>query len=140
MHRRTIRRGGTVLLGLMLATTVGMTTAPAIAAEPARHAPAVLEKRDDLKWYKVQPEYDGQPEFLYAIAARYLGDGERWREIFELSKSRIQPGGGTLSDPSVLTPGWYLILPADAKGEGVQTGPLVIDQTGTDPRDRKSVV
>lgn len=127
MHRRTIRRAGVVLLGLMLTTTVGMTTAPAIAA-PTTHSVSVsLAKRDDLKWYKVQPAYDGQPEFLYAIAARFLGDGERWKEIYELTKGKPQVGGGSMTDPSVLTPGWFVVLPADAKGEGVQSGPLPTD-------------
>ncbi|GIF12891.1 LysM peptidoglycan-binding domain-containing protein [Actinoplanes teichomyceticus] len=130
MHRPTIRRGGIVLLGLVLATTVGTTAAPAVAAAPARHASVLPAKREEMKWYQVRHEYQGAPEFLYEIAARFLGDGERWREIFALNKGRIQPDGGSLTDPTVITPGWYLYLPADAKGDGVQTGPLVVNAPG----------
>ena len=130
MHRRTIRRGSLVLLGLMVATAVGTTAAPAMAAPPARHASAsmpAVARLEDLKWYQVKPEFEGQPEFLYAIAARFLGNGDRWPEIFELTKGRTQPDGGSLSDPAVVTPGWYLILPAEAEGDGVQTGPSPLD-------------
>ncbi|GAA2707268.1 LysM peptidoglycan-binding domain-containing protein [Actinoplanes palleronii] len=123
MHRRTFRRGGLVLLGLMLSTAVGMTAAPAVAA-PLAARPAALELRAETKWYQVLPEYEGQPEFLYAIAKRVLGNGDRWQEIFDLNKGRKQPDGGALTDAAVITPGWYLILPPDAKGEGVQTGEL----------------
>ena len=49
---------------------------------------------------------------LWDIAARHLGDGERWHEIFTLNRGRPQPGGGALTDPSLIYPGWVLLLPA----------------------------
>jgi hypothetical protein len=72
----------------------------------------------------VQSSNNGEPEFLFAIAQRYLGDGDRFDEIFELNKGRRQPDGGALTVPTSLNPGWVLILPADAEGPGVQFGRL----------------
>ncbi|WP_045741566.1 hypothetical protein [Actinoplanes rectilineatus] len=98
--------------------------APAVAA-PAFAAPAVVRQlRADPKWYQVQSAVGGKPEFLYGIAERFLGDGDRYLEIFELNKGRVQADGTALSDPAAITSGWILILPDDAEGEGVQTGPI----------------
>ena len=33
---------------------------------------------------------------LWDIAEEHLGDGRRWKEIFELNKGRPQPDGGEL--------------------------------------------
>ncbi|MGW0431519.1 LysM peptidoglycan-binding domain-containing protein [Micromonospora sp. NPDC003197] len=128
MDRPQLRHRGVVLLGLVLGAAVGTTAAPAVAAPlsapPGRHAAALFEQRAETKWYEVKPAFQGQPEFLFAIAERLLGDGNRWQEIFDLNKGRVQPDGGSLTDPTRITAGWILVLPADAKGEGVQTGPL----------------
>lgn len=122
MDQLTLRRGGVALLGLLLAAAAGLATAPAVVAAPARHAPAPLAQSAETKWYEVQPEFGGEPEFLYAIAERYLGNGERWREIFDLNEGRVQPDGGSLTEPTQITSGWILIMPDDATGDGIQSG------------------
>ena len=48
---------------------------------------------------------------LWDIAQRYLGDPQRWREIFALNRGRSQPGGRSLTDPALIYPGWTLLLP-----------------------------
>ena len=48
---------------------------------------------------------------LWDIAGRYLGDGERWHEIFALNQGRPQPDGQELTDPDLIEPGWVLRLP-----------------------------
>lgn len=77
-----------------------------------------------VKYYVVQISYQGQPEFLYEIAQRFLGTGNRYTEIFALNKGRTEPDGKTVTSPSETRPGWILQLPPDATGDGVQTGPL----------------
>lgn len=42
---------------------------------------------------------------LYAIAAKYLGNGSRWPEIFALNRSKIR-------NPNIIVAGWVLKLPA----------------------------
>ncbi|MCA0328468.1 MAG: LysM peptidoglycan-binding domain-containing protein [Actinobacteria bacterium] len=49
---------------------------------------------------------------LWDIAARHLGDGQRYREIYQLNVGRPQPDGRHLSDPDLIIPGWILRLPA----------------------------
>jgi DNA-binding SARP family transcriptional activator len=51
---------------------------------------------------------------LWGIAERFLGDGRRYPEIYQLNKGRPQPDGGRLTDPDRIWPGWVLDLPADA--------------------------
>jgi DNA-binding SARP family transcriptional activator len=53
---------------------------------------------------------------LWDIAARFLGDGERWHEIYALNAGKLQPGGGSLTDPDLIYPGWVLLLPAGSTG------------------------
>ena len=76
------------------------------------------------KYYVVGQPASGQREYLFAIAAKTLGDGKRYLEIFKLNEGRVQPDGLRLEDPAVLEPGWVLELPQDAKGPDVRTGPL----------------
>jgi LysM repeat protein/DNA-binding SARP family transcriptional activator len=48
---------------------------------------------------------------LWDLAERYLGDGYRATEIFNLNRGRPQPDGTALTDPSVIRPGWILAIP-----------------------------
>lgn len=114
----------TALLG------VGNQASQAVAAPvgalgfPAVALPGAADPNAPIKYYIVQEDADGAPEFLFEIAARYLGDGNRYREIVDINIGRPQPGGGALTDPEILVPGWVLQMPADAEGAGIVTGPL----------------
>lgn len=60
--------------------------------------------------YVVKPR-----DTLWGIAARLLGDGERYREIAALNYGRPQPDGRTLTRDHWIQPGWRLVLPADTR-------------------------
>ena len=77
-----------------------------------------------VKYYVVRDHFRGQPEFLFEIAQRFLGAGDRNNEIFELNEGRLQPDGLRMTTADAILPGWVLQLPSDAKGNGVQTGAL----------------
>jgi DNA-binding SARP family transcriptional activator len=66
--------------------------------------------------YVVQAPDGGYYDSLWGIADRFLGDGQRWREIYDLNESREQPDGRALSRPDLIRPGWRLQLPYDATG------------------------
>ncbi|MPZ67612.1 MAG: LysM peptidoglycan-binding domain-containing protein [Pseudonocardiaceae bacterium] len=51
---------------------------------------------------------------LWGLAERHLGDGLRWRDIYELNKDHTQSDGTRLRDADLIQPGWRLRLPADA--------------------------
>jgi hypothetical protein len=72
-----------------------------------------------VKQYVVMPPQGRHHDSLWDISERYLGSGVRYREIFELNKGRRQPDGDRLTLESLIRPGWTLILPADARGDGV---------------------
>ncbi|MFI0444803.1 LysM peptidoglycan-binding domain-containing protein [Actinomadura sp. 6N118] len=111
-------------LGLVLFSLVFSGAAAVTTAAPAT-AIAVPGVAEDVKYYVVAEPRDGQePEFLFDIARRTLRNGDRAKEIFELNKGRPQPGGGRMTDPATIRPGWILRLPADALGPGVRVGPL----------------
>jgi hypothetical protein len=123
----------TTAVAVPLAATAPVVAGPvqvgaALAAvHPGRAGSAVLPADKDaekVKYYVMKTSPDGEPEFLFQIAQRYLGDGNRFNEIFELNKGRVQPDGGTLTDPAAVLPGWVMQLPDDAKGEGIKVGVL----------------
>ncbi|WP_326550865.1 hypothetical protein [Micromonospora sp. NBC_01813] len=123
MRRRTSTYRSRLVL-VVQAVVLLLLAAPAAAAPsdgpiPPRNVPA-----ETGKYYVAGPPVDGQREFLYAIAAKTLGDGNRYREIFTLNEGRPQPDGQQMVDATTVEPGWILILPADATGPDVRTGAL----------------
>lgn len=120
----------------MLVATI--TIAVLASGAPAQATDGYVRSATDgyVKYYVVAEEYRGRPEYLAEIAVRFLGDPQRAQEIMDLNADREQPDGGRLTDPNRLHPGWVLILPWDAYGEGVQFGPLpttVPSQPSTPP-------
>ena len=120
-------------LGLAVAVTalaVGLPLAlpgPGWAGDGWPHrAPTPTPSSQPVKYYVVGAPVGGQREYLYQIAAKTLGNGNRYQEIFALNRDRLQPDGGRLTDPMVLEPSWILLLPPDASGPGVHTGPLPV--------------
>jgi DNA-binding SARP family transcriptional activator len=59
---------------------------------------------------------------LWEIAARFLGDGEQWHEIYDLNAGKPQSDGRALTDPDLIYPGWVLLLPA-APGQAASAAP-----------------
>jgi len=72
------------------------------------------------KIYVVQPPEGRYHESLWEIAQNHLGDGRRYREIFELNAGRLQPDGSRLTIASLIRPGWVLRMPRDAHGPGIR--------------------
>ena len=82
---------------------------PAASHQPAAAAPTYTVRRGDS---------------LCEIAARTLGDADRWPEIFALNRgARFPHVGGALRNPDLIYPGWVLRLPADANNRSDQASP-----------------
>ncbi|MEV7078764.1 BTAD domain-containing putative transcriptional regulator [Streptomyces sp. NPDC093516] len=96
--------------------------AAAALAEQAAHAAAQADtaggtaRQGDTKYYRIQPPEGRHHDSLWEIAERHLGDGRRYKEIFELNKDRVQPDGSRLSEASLIRPGWIMEMPGDARG------------------------
>lgn len=120
--------GAAAVLGAAWAGPAAASTPP--AAAPAVAAPAqamsglVAATRPRVKYYIVPRSKNGAAQTLFRIAARTLGDGHRFMEIFNLNKGRLQPDGRRVESPGVIKPGWILRLPADASGPGVHFGQM----------------
>jgi DNA-binding SARP family transcriptional activator/nucleoid-associated protein YgaU len=79
------------------------------ASTPAR-ATSITVQRGDTPW---------------GLAARWLGDGARWREIFDLNRARTQPDGLNWSTENTrLVEGWELDL-GDGSGQAHPSGAAV---------------
>ncbi|MFD4599076.1 BTAD domain-containing putative transcriptional regulator [Streptomyces sp. NPDC058464] len=96
------------------------STAAALA-EQAGHVSAQAEQGSTAthgatKYYRIQPPEGRHHDSLWEIAQRHLGDGRRYKEIYELNKDRVQPDGSRLSEASLIRPGWIMEMPGDAHG------------------------
>ncbi len=67
---------------------------------------------------EVEPPRAGIYDSLWRIAARTLGDGSRWPEIYALNRGHPQPDGRSLTTPNLIRPGWILHLPNDPSRSG----------------------
>ena len=77
---------------LAIPATATATTVPA----PATNGTVIVEPGDSLS----------------SIAEEHLDDPDRYPEIFELNEGHPQPDGRTLTDPSLIHPGWHLTITA----------------------------
>jgi hypothetical protein len=98
--------------------TPGVAQNTELTTNQAQDAPPQAAPNAD-KAYLVQPPVGRFHESLWEIAQNHLGDGRRYREIFELNKGRVQPDGTKLTIASLIRPGWTLLMPKDAHGPGV---------------------
>lgn len=86
------------------------------ASQAATHAETAAHQHGDTKYYRIQPPEGRHHDSLWEIAQRHLGDGRRYKEIYELNKDRVQPDGSKLSEASLIRPGWIMEMPGDARG------------------------
>ncbi len=50
----------------------------------------------------------------WSLAVAHLGDGLRWRELYEINRGLPQPDGRSWTNPELIVPGWQLRLPSVA--------------------------
>ena len=81
-------------------------------------------------FYEVRPPAGRHYDTLWDIADRYLGNGIRYKEIWELNKGLTQADGRVLRDADLIFPGWVLRLPDDAHGPGLKVVAHVTDEPG----------
>ncbi|WP_275001598.1 LysM peptidoglycan-binding domain-containing protein [Promicromonospora iranensis] len=129
MHHVHRIAGALAAAGLALASAVFLVAA-AVPAEAGTRVGTGDKDGEQVKYYVMQTRPNGEPEFLFDIAQRFLGDGQRYTEIFDLNEGRTQPDGNTLTEPASVLPGWVMQLPDDAEGEGVQVGVLPTGPAG----------
>ncbi|QEV19555.1 bacterial transcriptional activator domain-containing protein [Streptomyces alboniger] len=104
------------LFGQERQQAAGAADALAAQAEQAAAHADGSAKDGDTKYYRIQPPEGRHHDSLWEIAERHLGDGRRYKEIYQLNKDREQPDGSKLSEASLIRPGWIMEMPADAHG------------------------
>jgi DNA-binding SARP family transcriptional activator len=82
----------------------------------ATHHKTGESSEKSTKFYRIAPPDGRHHDSLWEVAQRHLGDGRRYKEIYELNKDRVQPDGSKLSQASLIRPGWIMEMPADARG------------------------
>jgi hypothetical protein len=94
-------------------------TVGGVAHQEAPHAPGQSAEDRALsgrKVYTVKPPQGHHHDSLWDIAEQHLGDGRRYKEIFQLNQGREQPDGRQLELARLIQPGWHLVMPEDAVG------------------------
>src|SRR5699024_7358434 len=91
-----------------------------------------VDQQNSVTYYDVKPPNGRHYDTLWDIAERYLGDGLRYKEIWELNKDVIQPDGQALRDADLIYPGWVMRMPEDAHGPGLKVVDHVDGSSTTD--------
>jgi nucleoid-associated protein YgaU len=109
------------LLVLPAARTATAYAAPAppVAVHDGAHAApaATAEHRGVAARRYVIPDAGGMRSY-WALAEHYLGDGARWRQIWQLNRGRVHDDGTVMDTPRRLCAGWTILIPpADPPGE-----------------------
>jgi DNA-binding SARP family transcriptional activator/nucleoid-associated protein YgaU len=101
------------------AALAGPQGQPVVASQddgPPAPAPTITVSRGDSPW---------------ALAESHLGDGMRWRELWEANRTRSQPDGGVWANPDdAIRPGWELVLPG---ADGSTVAPAAAAPVGVPP-------
>lgn len=84
-------------------------------------------------YYDVKPPEGRHYDTLWDIADRYLGDGLRYKEIWELNKGVEQPDGRVLANADLIHPGWVMKMPSDARGPGLKVVEHAAPAPAVDP-------
>ena len=101
----------------MLVSFVSPEAVSAPAPVPVAVAPAPVTEPVVMAEEVARPSCVVAPrDSLWKIAERRLGDGVRWREIWELNRDVTFPDGRRFTDSDLIHPGWVLVLPDDAVG------------------------
>lgn len=97
--------------------------AAAVVEAPAAATPDKPTRADRIEQrlggelvYIVKAPKNGYHDNLWDIAERHLGDGMRYKEIYELNKDKVQLDGRKLELARLIQPGWQLAMPGDAVG------------------------
>ncbi len=120
------RRPSTPGAEVAAAAVVQATDQAAPETRAERRAAHEVTSQEHLvghKVYTVAAPRDGYHDNLWDIAERLLGDGRRYREIYELNKGLVQPDGRKLELARLIQPGWNLVVPDDAVGVHRMTAP-----------------
>jgi DNA-binding SARP family transcriptional activator len=100
---------------LVALAALAVTAAPAIASPVAGMPPVALDSvaaPDSAAASLTVTVQAG--DCLWSIAQHYLGAGDRYPEIASLNYGRDMGNGEVFTDPSLIRPGWRLMLPAAA--------------------------
>lgn len=107
----------------------GMSQAERAMALPQEEAAESSdEEAAPTKYYRIQPPDGRHHDTLWGISERHLGDGLRYKEIYQLNKDRVQPDGSRLTEASLIRPGWILEMPADAEGGDLVEMPYDVEE------------
>lgn len=104
--------------------------APSVFTETKQGLTEAASEVLGRKIVTVKPPEGRYHHNLWDIAEEHLGDGRRWKEIFELNQGRPQPDGGELVIGRLIQPGWVLVLPDDAVGADQVSRPPQHDRDG----------
>jgi hypothetical protein len=80
------------------------------APQPHRHTNRPTASGEDHDRSYVIPDAGGMRSY-WALAEHYLGDGTRWREIWQLNQGRTHNDGTVMDTPRQLHSGWTILIP-----------------------------
>ncbi|MGD9798868.1 MAG: LysM peptidoglycan-binding domain-containing protein, partial [Acidimicrobiia bacterium] len=134
-----VQRSARLLVAaLVVGLTIQHSTTPSTALSPRASSATnwgsglphvVVAESVSAEWTSTEPEpaTDAMPtqepvvitvgpgDSAWSLAETHLGDGMRWRALWDANREVIQPDGRTWSDPQLIRVGWRLQVPDAAR-------------------------
>jgi DNA-binding SARP family transcriptional activator len=141
-----LRLGGLQGVAARLVALAALTFAAPAAVTLTAAAPAIaatghaMSGGDDQRSPEYRPVVTVRAgDCLWTIAQHYLGAGDRYPEIATLNYGREMGDGQKFSNPSLIEPGWRLLLPAAASTTATSAAgqPHHLGHPSADPRYRR---
>jgi DNA-binding SARP family transcriptional activator len=106
-------------------TSATSIAAPLVPGQPAQPdtAATVAAGHDSTPASRPRVYRVREGDDLWAIADRFLGDGEDWHDLYALNEGKPQPDGRALTDPDLILPGWVLLIPQPGAGPATASHP-----------------
>lgn len=96
------------------AVTIASPAGSSPKAAPTTGARTHPTAAEQVSTYTIRA--DG-PGTFWDLAEHFLGDGQRWPEIWQRNDGRHQADGTVMTSPGLLRPGWTVALPIDLQND-----------------------
>lgn len=148
--QRTVRF---LVAAVIVGVTIHQSSPPATALQLPTPAPAAVAPVVEPASLRSTPSMPSSDPFLeshdaptvapvvvtvvpgdsaWSLADVHLGDGMRWRDLWEANRHIVQPDGRTWSDPQLIRAGWRLELPSSPERPASSNGaPHVVSRGDT---------
>jgi DNA-binding SARP family transcriptional activator len=132
--RGPIDRLSVAMAGAILAVVAWLPSASAQGSPTPNHTPSPVVQTTTIAASAPSQSYVvAEGDCLWDIAVRLYGDGDLWPLLANANLGRVMTDGLVFTNPSLIYPGWTLVVPPAASTPTSPTQPTALHPTAHQP-------